>query len=67
MKNKLKVIRAELNMSQTTLAKAAGISRTALSMIEAEKVTPDGDTIAKLVKATGKPANAIFLDLDVVS
>lgn len=66
MKNKLKVIRAEKRLSQDELAKAAGISRTTLAMIENEKSVPDGKTIAALVKALNKPANEIFFDLNVV-
>lgn len=65
MKNKLKVIRAEKRLSQDGLAKASGISRTTLAMIENEKSIPDGKTIAALVKALNKPANEIFCDLDI--
>ena len=61
MKNRIKVLRAERGMTQEQLAKQAGISRNALSMIEAEKVTPDGATIARLVKALQVPADQIFL------
>lgn len=66
MKNRIKAIRAERKMTQEGLAIAAGISRPALSQIENEKAIPDGKTIAALVKVLGVPANAIFLDLDVV-
>lgn len=66
MENRLVVIRAELKMSQEMLAKKAGISRTTLSMIENKKVKPDAETIAKLVKATGKSAGDIFFDFSVV-
>ena len=66
MKNKIKVIRAELNLSQEALAKSAGISRTTLVSIERGTSNPDGKTIAKLVKALNRPANEIFFDFDVV-
>lgn len=66
MRNRLKVLRAEKKLTQGQLAELAGISRTALAMIENEKVTPDGDTIASLVKALKTPANDIFFDLGVV-
>ena len=66
MKNKIKALRAERQMTQDQLAKKAGISRPTLVMIENEKAIPDGKTIAALVKALGVPANVIFLDLDVV-
>lgn len=66
MENRIKVIRAEKKITQEQLSEKSGISRTTLSMIESGKVTPDGDTIAKLVKALGVPANHIFFALDVV-
>ena len=66
MENRLTVIRAEKKLSQAELAEKAGISRTTLSQIENEKATPDGETIAKLVKALGVPAGDIFLALRVV-
>lgn len=65
MKNRIRVIRAEQRLTQQQLADKAGISRFALSMIENENNSPDGETIAKLVRATGVPANKIFDDLDV--
>lgn len=65
MKNRLVVIRAERKLSQAALASMAGISRTTLSAIENEAVVPDGDTIAKLVKALGVPAGDIFFALGV--
>lgn len=66
MENRLTVIRAEKKLSQAELAEMAGISRTTLSQIENEKATPDGETIAKLVKALGVPAGDIFLALKVM-
>lgn len=66
MKNRLKVIRAERQISQESLAEMANISRTSLAMIENEKCVPDGTTIAKLVSALGLPADQIFFDLGVV-
>ena len=66
MKNQIKVIRCQQNLTQEQLAENAGISRTALAMIENDKTTPDGRTIAALVKALNKPANEIFFELDVV-
>ncbi len=66
MKNRIKVIRAEKNLSQAELAKKAGISRTTLVNIEKGVTVPDGETIAKLVKALNKPAGEIFLALNVM-
>ena len=66
MENRIKALRAERKMTQEGLAIKAHISRPALAQIENGKAVPDGKTIAALVKALGVPANAIFLDLDVV-
>ncbi len=66
MKNRIKVLRAEKKLSQEKLANMAGISRTALAMIENDKATPSGDTVASLVKALNTPANLIFFEYDVV-
>ena len=66
MKNRLTVIRAERKLSQQALAELAGISRTALSAIENEQSVPDGETIAKLVKALNIPAGEIFSALNVM-
>ena len=66
MKNKIKALRAEKQITQEQLAKKAGISRTTLAMIENEKAVPDGKTIAALVKALGVSADAIFSELGVV-
>ena len=66
MKNNLKVIRAQKGLTQEQLASLAGISRPALAQIETEKTVPDGETIAKLVKALQLPADQIFFDLGVV-
>lgn len=66
MKNNLKVIRAQKRLTQEKLAGMAGISRPALALIENEKTVPDGETIAKLVKALNMPADQIFFELGVV-
>ena len=66
MQNRIKALRAEKNMTQEELAKLSNISRTTLVSIERGQSTPDGKTIAKIVKALGVPANRIFFDLDVV-
>ena len=66
MENNLKVLRAERKLTQEQLARKSGLSRAALVAIEAGKTVPDGESIAKLVKALGVPANRIFFALDVV-
>lgn len=66
MKNNIKVLRSERNLTQEDLAKIIGISRVTLSQIENDRSTPDGNTIAAIVRALQVPANKIFFDLDVV-
>ena len=65
MKNRIKVLRAERNLTQQQLADLAGISRTTLALIEKEKAVPDGTTIVALVKALNVPAEQIFFDFSV--
>lgn len=66
MKNKIKVIRAEQDLTQQQLADKAGICRATLNRIERGIITPNGETITKIVRALERPANEIFLDLDFV-
>lgn len=67
MENNLRLLRAERRLTQEQLARKCGLSRTALVAIENGNSIPDGESIAKLVKALGVPANRIFFALDVVS
>ena len=67
MENNLRVLRAERKVTQFTVSKGAGISRTCYNNIENGKSVPDGKTIAALVSYFKVPANEIFFDLDVVS
>ena len=62
MNNRLKVLRAEKNITQDELANLCGISRTTVNSIETGKVIPNGDTKLKLSKALGEPIEKIFLD-----
>lgn len=66
MKNKLKEIRLEMGLTQQELADAAGLSRYTINQIESEKESVKSETVTALVRATGKPANEIFNDFDVV-
>lgn len=66
MKNKLKEIRKEMGLTQEQLANKAELSRTTIVAIESDTHKIDGESIAKLVKATGKTATEIFFDFDVV-
>lgn len=62
MKNKLKVLRAERNLTQEELAEISGLSRATVNAIENETVNPSGETIAKLTKALKVRAEEIFLN-----
>ena len=62
MNNRLKVLRAEKNITQDELANLCGISRTTVNSIETGKVIPNGDTMLNLSKALGEPIEKIFLD-----
>lgn len=66
MKNNLRKIRKAMCLTQQELGKKSGLSRATINQIENEKITPDGRTILKLVRATGQSANVIFFELDVV-
>lgn len=66
MQNRLRVIRAELGMSQETLAKLAGLSRATVNRIEKGRHAPNGSTMMKLSQALRRPATSIFLSLAAV-
>lgn len=66
MKNKLRVLRAERNLTQGELAKLCNLSRTTINSVENETAMPSGETIKKLSCALNVPASEIFFDLNVV-
>ena len=62
MKNRLKELRIERNMSQEELSELSGISRTTLSKIENnEEVNVNTRTIAKLAEVFNVKPSEIFL------
>lgn len=62
MRNKVKKIRHEQNITQEELAKKANVSRTILSHIETEKDINAGfDTLRKIADALGYSISEIFL------
>ncbi len=63
MHNRLRVIRAERQITQATLAKMAGLSRVTVNRIEGGRHMPDGNTMMKLARALGCPAKDIFTAL----
>ena len=61
MKNRLKVLRAEHNLTQEELAQRVGVSRQAINAIETGKYDPSLPLAIKLGKLFGKPVEEIFL------
>lgn len=61
MKNiKLKVARAEKDISQEELAKRVGVARQTIGMIEAGKFNPSLQLCIAICKALGKTLNDLF-------
>ncbi len=61
MKNRLKVARAEGNLSQAELAEKVGVSRQTINSIEAGRYTPSAILALKIDRTFGKIAEVIFL------
>ena len=57
---KLKFKRIEKNMSQTELAKAAGVTRQTIGMIEAGEFNPSLKLCVAICRALGVTLNDIF-------
>ncbi|GGH25059.1 helix-turn-helix transcriptional regulator [Dyadobacter endophyticus] len=60
MKNRLKVARAEHNISQAELAEKVGVSRQTINSIEVGRYTPSAVLALKIARAFGKMAEEIF-------
>ena len=52
MQNRLRVIRAELGMSQDALARLSGLSRATVNRIEKGHYIPTGNTMMKISRAS---------------
>jgi putative transcriptional regulator len=63
MKNRLKVERAILNLTQEELADKIGVSRQTINSIETNRFVPSTVLALKLSRLFGKPVNDFF-DLD---
>lgn len=61
MKNRIKVFRAELNISQEELANQMGVSRQTIHAIENNKYAPSLTLGMKIAKYFNKPVEEIFL------
>lgn len=58
--NRLKVARAEKNISQEELASLAGVSRQTISSIETCQYTPSALLAFVIAKKLGKPVEDLF-------
>jgi putative transcriptional regulator len=60
VKNRLKVLRAERDMSQADLGDALGVSRQTINAIETGKYDPSLPLAMKIGRLFGQPVEAIF-------
>jgi putative transcriptional regulator len=61
MKNRLRVLRAEKNLTQAQLAEIVGISRQAIIAVENGKYDPALPLAFKLARAFGKTVEEVFV------
>jgi putative transcriptional regulator len=60
MRNRLRVLRAEVRWSQAELAERLGVSRQTVNAVETEKYDPSLPLAFKLAQLFGKPIEEIF-------
>ena len=60
MKNRLKVLRAERDLSQAQLADALGVSRQTINAIETGKYDPSLPLALKIGRSFAQPVESIF-------
>lgn len=60
MRNRLKVLRAERDWSQTDLADRVGVSRQAITALETGKYDPSLPLAFRIGRLFGKPVEEIF-------
>lgn len=61
MKNRLKVLRAELDWSQAELADRVGVARQTIIALEAGKYAPSLPLAFKLSSVFNKPVEEVFI------
>lgn len=61
---KMKFRRIELNMSQTELAKRAGVTRQTIGLIEAGEFNPSINLCVAICKALGVTLNDLFWEVN---
>jgi putative transcriptional regulator len=62
MKNRLRLLRAEADLSQGELAGLLGVSRQTINAVETDKYDPSLPLALRMAKVFGVPVDAIFLD-----
>ena len=60
MKNRLKVARAEMDLTQEDLAKSIGVSRQTINAVESGRYVPSTVLALKMARVFGKPVEEIF-------
>ncbi len=60
MKNRIRVGRAEVRMTQQQLAEAVGVSRQTINAIEAGRFVPSTVLALKIARTFGKPVEELF-------
>ncbi len=65
MKNTLKVLRAERDLSQARLAELLGVSRQTINAIETGRYDPSLPLAFKIARLFERPIEAIFDDCEV--
>ena len=60
MKNRLKVARAEVDLTQEELAKRIGVSRQTINAVESGRYVPSTVLALKMAQVFGKPVEEIF-------
>lgn len=61
MKNRLKVARAEMDLTQGELAEKIGVTRQAINSIELGRYVPSTLLALKMARLFGKPVEEIFI------
>ena len=61
MKNRLKIARAELNITQEELAKRIGVRRQTIIAVESGKYVPSTVLALKMAQVFGKSVEEIFM------
>ena len=61
MKNRLKVARAEMDLTQEELAKLVGVSRQSINAIESGRYVPSTVLALKMAQVFGKPVEEVFM------